>query len=211
MATVITGAAAIAGTAITLPGHAADDLIMMVSWCNNATTLPTVPGAAGTVPAWTMLLAPNGSSSCAYRIDYATATAGNHTSGTWTGATGLAAVVLRGADTAKPMKTGGSAGSGSNNVPNYGMSSLLTDDGSSALLYIYMHRTVTAWGAVPAGFTRQAQAPTQLCINSRDDTTSAPSAPQPCTTTSSSAYRGLTIEIQAVAGKPPAPGFFFMF
>ena len=50
--------AAAAATSITLPTHAAGDLIVIFAFKDGATTIPTVPSAGGTVPTWNTIDGP---------------------------------------------------------------------------------------------------------------------------------------------------------
>jgi hypothetical protein len=81
-----------AATSGVIPPHAAGDLILAYATNTGATTIPTQPSAGGTVPTWNTYYS-NGAQR-GLRISYAVATAGNHTSGTWTNASALTFIVL---------------------------------------------------------------------------------------------------------------------
>jgi hypothetical protein len=150
--------AAVAATTVTLPTHAAGDIIVLFA-CRRVAGLPTKPTAGGTVPTWTDIQNPQAASSgasCA-RCVYTVATASNHTSGTWTNATRIIAVVLRGQD-ASPI--GGNASG--NTAQTFGSTApavtLADTSGDSVLLHFYHAFNVgtTGWSAAPASYTRQA-------------------------------------------------------
>lgn len=197
MSLSIKGSNSAAGTTVTLPTHAIGDLIVIYAYRDGSTTVPTKPTASGTVPAWVDIDAATGANSNSLRCAYFKATATNHTSGTWTNATGMAAIVISGQHTS-PIgghTQSGSTGNGTATAPAITQS---VTDGSSLLLYFYGHRSVTAWSTAPTGYTRQTSTATEVCLNTKNDSTSDGSQAQSCTTTNSG-YRGQTIEILAAA------------
>jgi len=89
-----------AATSLTLPTHQPGDMIVIIAR-RGSTSAPSVPSASGTVPQWN-LISPNtagvpatGANTLNQVVAYTIATASNHTSGTWTNANHLIAVVLR--------------------------------------------------------------------------------------------------------------------
>lgn len=187
---------AVAGTSIALPTHAIGDIILLFIYRDGSTSTATLPAASGTVPAWSNINNVVGANLNSARSAYFVATADNHTSGTWTNATGMATIVLRGqaaAPIGASIQSGG--GAGSNQVVASAITPQVTD-GSSAFILFYGHRTVTSWSSAPAGYTRRAAIATEVCVNTKDDTTSDGSISQPCSA-SSSGYRGEQIEIKA--------------
>ena len=95
------GAAQAGADNVALPAHQPGDLLHAVV---NSGTGP--PAAGGTVPAWTQIDA--GTATAAITSAYAIATRSDHTSGVWTGATGIVVIVLRPADGRKAVFCGGS-------------------------------------------------------------------------------------------------------
>jgi hypothetical protein len=85
-----------AGATVTIPAHTAGDLIVIAAYRDGSTAVPTKPTASGTVPAWVDITAAAGANTNSLRTACFVATASNHTSGTWTNATGMAAIVFRG-------------------------------------------------------------------------------------------------------------------
>jgi hypothetical protein len=188
-----------AGATVTIPAHTAGDLIVIAAYRDGSTAVPTKPTASGTVPAWVDITAAAGANTNSLRTACFVATASNHTSGTWTNATGMAAIVFRGqkvgtgiASIGGKAQTGGTQNGGSTTpaiTPT-------ATDGTSIQLHIHCHRTVTAWNAAPTGFTRVTAVATELAINTKDDTSTGTGVSQTGTTTSSG-YRGEQIEILA--------------
>lgn len=186
---------AAAATSITLPTHAVGDIIVICAFRDGSTTVPTKPTASGTVPAWVDIDAPTGANTCSMRTAYFVATATNHTSGTWTNATGMAAIVIRG-QASSPIGGHAQAGGTANGSATAPAVTLTNNKGGSIILEFYGHRTVTAWSAAPTGYTRQASVATEVCLNTKDSTTADGSIAQSATTTNSG-YRAQTIEILA--------------
>ena len=173
--TVVSGA-----QAVTLPAHAVGDMIILVA-DRGINTVVGKPAAGGTVPTWTDIDAPVGTQGISLRTAYAVATATNHTSGTWTNAGSLAAIVLRG-QSAAPIgahatATAGVSSSGTLTAPAV---TLTKTDGTSMIFHVFAQST-SIWGAAPAGYTRVVSNGTTgttpaLCVNSKNVSTSAPAA-----------------------------------
>ena len=198
---VYQGANAANSSSVTIPTHAVGDLIVIFAHHPNGNI--SVPSAGGTVPAWVNI--DNESSSYANcRTARFIATATNHTSGTWTGANGMIAVVLRGANPTTPI--GGhalSAQSATGNTCPGAAVTMTKTDGSSTLLQFYGYgdgvNSFTSIAAAPAGYTRRvtgtyAGTPgVGVCLNTKDVTTSDGAVAQ--TSTSNCWTRGATVEI----------------
>lgn len=202
MAATVKGTAnANAGNSVTIPTHAIGDLIVLFAYRDGSTTQPSKPSAAGTVPAWNDIQSGTGANTNSERSAYFVATATNHTSGTWTNATGMIAVVIQG-HASSPI--GGSARGGST-ASNSATAPSITQqqtNGKALILEFYGHRTVTAWSSAPSGYTRQASVATEVCFNTKDSSTTDGSIAQPATTSSSSGYRAQTIEILGAETSP---------
>lgn len=195
MALSIVGSASAAATSVGIPAHQVGDIIVIFAYRDGSTAVPTKPSASGTVPAWADIETGSGTNSNSSRTAYFVATATNTTTGTWTNATGIAAIVLRG-QASSPIggsaRTGGLA-NGSSTAPAITLS---VSDGSSVILHFHGHRTVTAWSTAPTGYTRLTSVATELAVNYKDSTTSDGSIAQSATTTNSG-YQGHTVEIIA--------------
>jgi len=206
MAVTITGTpAAAAATTLTLPAHAAGDIILLFGFKDGATSIPTIPTAGGTVPTWVTIDAPTGANLCAGACVYALATANNHTSGTWTGATGLAGIVIRGAKTASPI--GGHAQGNGTGLNTCTAPSITVQcaDGQAIIVAFGGNRVVTAWGT-PAGYTVQASVATEVTCCSKTSSTSDGSLSLACTNVNS----GSGFIAQHVEILPEAPAVTFV-
>jgi hypothetical protein len=195
----VKGANAALGTTVTIPTHAVGDLLVIFAYRNGVATAPTAPTySGGSTPYWIPLQSGGGNSN-ASGVWYTPASTSSHTSGTWTNASGLIAVVIQGANTNKEVfPIGGFAQSysnttGSSTAPAISQS---VTNGSSCLLYFHGHRSnVTTFGAAPTGFTRQVAAvgSSGICLNTKDDTTSNGAANQ--TDDGNGGSIGQTVEI----------------
>ncbi|AZS06860.1 minor tail protein [Mycobacterium phage Raela] len=184
------------GTTVTIPAHQVGDVIVIMAY-NDGATNPGLPSAGGTVPTWNNVHNGNGNTNAA-RVAWAVATATNHTSGTWSNSTAVAAVVLRDAEELDPIGARSlNFGSTSNqSVANALTTDLWNNEGLSQLLYGHGHKTVTAWSAAPSGFTRLGQVNTELAVNVKDDSTTDGAATQAATTSSSAGYMGTIVEVK---------------
>jgi hypothetical protein len=196
-----------ATTSVTLPTHAVGDLIVLYCYDNGATTVPGTPTAGGTVPTWTTIDGPTGANFNASKTVYAVATATNHTSGTWTNTNNMIAVVLTG-QAGSPIGAHNETGSTGTNGATTSNVTVSVSDGSSALLYFYAIRNVSAWAAAPTGYTQQVATASSggVCLDTKNLTTGDGSATQTATNTVSG-YRTAVVEILAA----PAADFFAMF
>lgn len=96
------------GTSVTIPAHAVGDVIVVFAYSNASSTPPTPPTASGTVPAWVAINS-GGSLDNSSGVYYFVATTATHTSGTWGLTSGMAAVVIEGADTSPTLPIGARA------------------------------------------------------------------------------------------------------
>lgn len=204
----ILGALADNSSSVAIPAHAAGDLIVIFAYCTGTITPPTLPTAGGTVPTFTSVMtAAGGGTRNAFVAAYGYATGGSDTSGTWTGATSMIAVVLRATTASSPVggSAVGTAGFGTS-IPGPTVTMTKTD-GSSALLYFYGagdgSNAFTSWGAAPTGMTQQvagaySTAKQGVCLDTKNVTTSAGAESQ--TTVGGPYYLSGTIEILAAQG-----------
>jgi hypothetical protein len=212
MAITISGTpGAAAANTITIPTHRPNDIIVIFAYRDGSTTIPTQPASSGTIPSWQIINSDSGGNTNSSRCSYARATASNHTSGTWTNATGLIAIVLRGVDLGNPVGGQAQAGTVGNDTTTVPQITPINLSGSSMFLSFVGHRTVSAWSTAPAGYTRRAAVATEVCCNTKDDTTTDGSVVQLCTSTNSG-YRAIQVEFLAAVPRYPAcnhsnPGF----
>lgn len=149
------------GNTVTIPTHQVGDLILIYSYRSAFGNAPTVPTAAGTVPTWTTIRsgdAGDGGGNVGARLTRTTATATNHTSGTFTGSTKTAAIVIRN-QASSPI--GGNAMGGGLGGPSTAPSVTMTKTDGTSLL-IHFHGTGDGSNAsdidaaAPTGYTVQA-------------------------------------------------------
>lgn len=211
MALTYVGANATAASNVTIAAHQVGDIILIFAYSNSSTTTPTKPTASGTVPAWVDIDNNAGADSNSLRSAYFVATATTETSGTWTGATGMGSIVLRGQDTS-PIGGHAESGSTASNASTAPSVTLTATNGTSQVVEYCAHTSVTAWGSVPTGYTRRANSATAGCVLTKNSTTSDGSVTAAATTTAAGGYRGTTVEVIAVPAPPSPPtasAFFF--
>lgn len=184
-------------TTITLPTHQVDDQIIIFAWTNSGSAnpaAPTKPGAGGTVPTWTDIDTATGANFCSGRTATCKATATNHTSGTWTNATYMIAVVVRGQHLTTAIGGHGLVNGNTDTTTGYASPTFTPSDtsGLSVQLYFYGSRGTSSWAAAPAGSTRRAAvgSATAACLNTKDNTTSDGAITQLPATWSTTAARG---------------------
>jgi len=174
---IVAGVNAADANTVTIPTHQAGDMIVIFAYAV-ATTIPSLPTAGGTVPTFTTLDTGTGSGN-ASRTAHVTAAGSTTTSGTWTGANSLIAVVLRNhTGIGGHAETGGSVGTapaaGTYTSPSITQS---VTDGTSVLLYFYGGENSASWSSPPAGYTQQTTT-SDVCLNTKNDTTSDGAAAQ---------------------------------
>lgn len=208
MGALLTGSNNSATTTVTIPAHNVGDLIVVCASRRSNATAPSVPSAGLTVPAWNTIDTQSGTTNGSCVTAYFVATATNHTSGTWTNATDMVAVVISGQN-ASPI--GGHATNNAGSATTSATAPAVTlskSDGTSILLHFFNHNSSTAitWGAAPAGYTRQTTGSFAI-LDTKDDTTSDGSVTQSGTFGGGGAgYACASVEVLAA---PASQGSFF--
>lgn len=191
----VKGANTANAASVAIPTHQAGDLILLFAFRSGASTLPTVPSASGTVPAWNTLDSTTGTTQAAGITAWFIATANNHTSGTWTGATDMIAVVISGEKTTAPIGGHAIANGGNASGSNAPAITLTDASGRSIIVELFAHAATTAWAAAPAGYTAVSVG-TNVAVYTKNDTTSDGALTQGVTS-SASGYCAAAVEIVA--------------
>jgi hypothetical protein len=144
------GSAAAAAAAVTLPAHEAGDLIIVFAARSAGAAPETVPSLP---TGWTNI----GTSQrdfWATRVGYKVAASSSETTGTWTNAVRITALVYRGTDPTAPIGATATAGSSSGNVTTYPTLAL---SGSTTpwVVGVAGHRTADNVEVAPAGMTNR--------------------------------------------------------
>jgi hypothetical protein len=209
MAIAYKGSGAAAATSVTLPTHAVGDLILVFT-LRDTSGYASVPSAGGTVPTWTSIdtgtYGPDGLSTYAnLRVASTIATATNHTSGTWTSAKYIAAVVVSG--TAVSPK-GGSAFNGGTEAGTLTAPAVTLQNagGSSAIVKVTWN-LVSSW-STPSGYTsRYADAATTFFQVITKNTTTSDATATTSTTGNGYSWVSYALELK----EPATAAFFAMF
>lgn len=202
------GANAAISTSATIPAHNAGDLILIWAYQNNASNLPSKPAAGGTVPTWTDITTNPGVGSvnryAVFRTAYAVATSSNTTTGTWSGADVVMAVVLSG-QAASPIGGVGEANATGTITGTTAPAVTMSDTtGTSMLLHFMAFHVATGflfYNTTPSGYTDRyndnaTYSGWQLLTKNVTTTDGAVTSPL-SGTASSGASGGITIEIVA--------------
>ena len=188
----LVGSAAAAASTVTIPTHQAGDRIVLFAYRSNNDAPPTIPTAGGTVPTW-VDLANSGQNTNSCRLLQCVATDSMTTSGTWSNAHTLLAIVVRG-----DGGIGGYAAAASADNQTYSTAPAVTmtrTDGSSLLIHFHGYNNIADFASAPSGYTRLAAA-ARGCINQKNDSTSDGATDQPSTAVAAR-RAGATIEILA--------------
>lgn len=194
-----------AATSVTIPTHAIGDLIVIWAYRDGSNTPASVPAASGTVPAWVTINGATGASTNSAISAYFVATATNHTSGTWTNATGMVAAVITGHNQTQPIGANGKThGTGRNTAVTPAITQRCLST-TALLLEFFGVRNVTAWGAANTGYTLQTSVATEVCFDTKNDATTDGQYTRTNVTNASSGsgYAGEQIEILPETPRKP--------
>jgi hypothetical protein len=140
-------AATAEATTLTMPTHAATNVLYMFAFRDGTAVAPTLPAG------WTQI-GSAAANSCAAILAYKIAASSSETSGTWTNANELVCQVYSGAygkDFTVAFQTGSSA------TVTYPALTLLNTDGSSVVAAFGGHRSTNgSMGTAPTGMTQRA-------------------------------------------------------
>ena len=156
MAISFVGAAAAAGTTLTLPtNYQSGDLMIMFAYTSTSVTPATVPAG------WTNWYALQTLNANTGIIGYKFAgPTGTETAGTWTGATQLAVGIYRGTRGSMTASNGGNSNA-TIAVPAIGTTSVIAS-GSDWRISVAGHVTATNVYVGPAGMTSRISSPTNI-------------------------------------------------
>lgn len=199
----VTGTATAATTSVTLPAHAVGNVIFIFAYyaANSPGSKPT---ASGTVPNWNLAQSA-GANLLSLTAAWFVATATNHTSGTWTSATNMIAMVMAPDLAANTLGVGVSSAGNANNTQTivYPALTLSTLIGTS--WGVRCGSRVTAASTVssaPTGWTNRAVQPTGssalMAVCTAPTMTTNPTSDSVSTAGSNAAYRAYTIEVTEV-------------
>lgn len=180
----IVAANANANNTVTIPAHSIGDLIVLCGYNPHATQAPTKPSAGGTVPNWEYIDNANSADGSGITTAQFIANANNTTSGTWSNASHMIAVVLRAHSALTPIGGNASQGGSSSGPSPAPAITLNHTDGSSVVLEFHGHSNLssTGWDSAPAGYTRRTASGSAfgpgLVLNTKDSSTSDGSVSQ---------------------------------
>jgi len=152
----VKGVASAGATSVTLPTHVTGDLIIVFAYRDGNTTQPTLPAG------FTAISNASGANTNSATLGYKIAASGSETSGTWTNANAIMAVVIGGANAA-PIG-GSGVGSTANATVTYPTLTMSDASGNSVVLCFCGHRSVnTTLETPPIGMLRVASFTNATC------------------------------------------------
>lgn len=171
----------------TLPSHQAGDLILIFAYRDGSATAPSLPAGYWNVTN-------NGANTNSMRVGYMIADSSSETSGTWTNATSLIAVVYRGARVGS-FSVGGAAST----TVNYPARTLLKSDNTSWVVGAAGHRSVdTNVQNAPSGMTNVnsvLDATDELAVHDTNGTVTSWSSTNVSVGGTSSGWRSAVVEL----------------
>lgn len=191
MAISFVGQASAAAASVALPTFSADDIAIVFAFRSGSTTAPSLPSG------WTNDTSA-GANTCSYRVGWRRLVGGDTTTGTWTNATSIEVIVLRGVDLGSPLG-GKTQGSGSSAAPSWGAVTFQDLAGGSWAVLLGGHRTATDMNTVALGTTTN-ESPTEQSVAMHDvrGTTSWSSTSK--TVNASSGWFTRALEVRAALG-----------
>lgn len=190
MALTKVGSADAAAASVALPAFTAGDLAIVFAFRDGTSTQPSL--AAG----WTQIAASSGTNTCSWRAGYRILQASDTTTGTWTNATDIEVIVLRGYDPVDPFLFAAQAAavSATPSFPSVGLSEA---DGSSWFVLFGGHRTATDMSTVAlTGTTNETPANGALALHTVRDT-STPWSSTSKTVNANSGWGTYVLEVRA--------------
>jgi len=202
VATVV-GQASAAATSVAIPAHQAGDLIIVAA--RGTAAAPVKPAAGGTVPAWDTLQS-GIANSMGLTVVAFLATGATTTTGVFTSATHICVLVLRpGAGKRLQTSAARSSVQNANNTQTiiYPALTLANGGGAGTSFGVRVGTrgvAVTAVGTPPTNWTNQsiqpAGASALMSVHTRATLPGNPTADTVTVTSSNSAYRAVTVEVE---------------
>jgi hypothetical protein len=125
-------------TTVTIPtGHKVGDLIIIFAFRDGSVTNPTIPAG------WTSITNTFDGTTCSVSVAWKIATSAAETSGTWTNATGLLCIVLRGNDNLAPVIDSNTSSGATNTVTFNSLSDATLKGACGYYIFAFLaHRSV---------------------------------------------------------------------
>lgn len=192
----LVGSGGAEGTTITIPTHAAGDVVVLGAR-RGSNTPPTIPSAGGTVPTWTTAQSA-GADTMSLTSVAAVATSGTHTSGTFTNAQRMVAAVVRGN---RPLTLGASSSANATSTETivYPALTRQTATGPGGVRIGTRAQVDSEVANAPTGWTARVNQSSSLALHTIASMTTNPTADAVTTAGTAAAYRAHTIEVKETA------------
>lgn len=188
MAISFVASASAAAASVSLPsGWVPGDLAVVLAHRDGSTTAPSLPTG------WTDIVS-GGANTNSARAGYRVLQTGDTSTGTWTNATSVIVVILRGADRARPIGASAQTGGASTSMSFAALTLQVQESGLSWVLLMGGHRTATDVHTVAlAGTTNRSGTTTDICAHTAEGVTSWSATSK--TVNANSGWRTVSIEI----------------
>lgn len=182
--------ASAAANSVSLPsGWVADDLAVVFAHRDGSTTAPSLPSG------WTDIVS-GGASTNSGRAGYRILQSGDTSSGTWTNATSIIVVILRGYNPASPIGASATSGGASTSM-SFPALTFNIAEGTSWALLMGGHRTATNVNTVAlSGTTNRSGTTNDICAHSAERVTGWSATSK--TVNANSGWRTVSIEVRCL-------------
>jgi hypothetical protein len=193
MALSFVGLNAASAASVSLPAFQLGDLALVHTYRDGSNTAPSLPAG------WTNAASSGGANNSS-RIGYRVLQSGDSTTGTWTNATEIAVMVLRGQDAADPIGTVANLAANSDQL-QYWAVDLEDTSGLSWVVGFAGHRTATDVNTkAVSGMTTRSGAVGALGAHTAENVSSFAISSYATTVNASASWRSFTIEVRAAIG-----------
>jgi hypothetical protein len=191
VAITFVGEADAGAASVALPAFSADDIAYVFAFRDGSTTAPSLPAG------WTNI-ASGGANTCSYRVGCRQLVGTDTTTGTWTNATEIEVVVLRGVDLGNLFGVS-AQGSGSSTSMNWPTLATFEDPNAGNRSWVVLlggHRSATDVNTVAlSGATQRGGATTTLAAHTAESVSSWSSTSK--TVNANSGWMTLGVEVPA--------------
>jgi hypothetical protein len=204
MAITVVGAGTAGATSIAFATHQVGDLIVFFAYRDGSTTVPTQPSGQN----WTIFHNSSGANTNSHRISYKVATSTSEASGTWTNATGVGYIILRGDNAITVGSVTNAIGAGTGGTITYPALALDNTDNTSRVIAFAGHRNTDGSLPAPSGMGQQATSQTnsnELAVHITTGTVSSWTAQTTSWGGTNSGWRTHMVEIEESVPPSPSP------
>lgn len=197
------GNADAAAASVNLPAFIAGDLAIVFAFRDGSVTAPTLPAGWNDLPANGVGTVGAGATGASHRCGYRELVAGDTTTGTWTNATDIEVIVLRGQRVGTPIDVASQTGAATNQI-NYPALTTFADQGDSSwALGFAASRTATDVN-VPTvtGYTRRTVTNTSMGMHTAEGISGAGSSNYSAVVNAATSWTSQSVCVAAARSTP---------